>query len=122
MGKFCQFLIELSAHHISIFSFLDDNLSNSQWILTKLDMCIDIVEIWPGLGLQMGKLCHFLIELSAHHTIMVGYYRFLFLFYFITILFAILFSIFVYMTSLFEILNTFNFREEATSETQGSKG
>ena len=28
------------------FSFPDDNLSKHQWIFTKLDMCIDIVEIW----------------------------------------------------------------------------
>ena len=46
MGKFRQFLTELSACHISMFSFLDDNLSKCQWIFTKLGMCIDIVEIW----------------------------------------------------------------------------
>ena len=33
----------------SIFSFLDDNLSECQWIFTKLGMCIDIVEIWFGI-------------------------------------------------------------------------
>ena len=27
-------------------SFPDDNLSNHQWIFSKLGMCIDIVEIW----------------------------------------------------------------------------
>ena len=32
------------------FSFLDDNLSNHQWILNKLGMCIDIVEIWFGIA------------------------------------------------------------------------
>ena len=32
------------------FSFLDDNLSKHQWIFTKLDMCIDIVEIWFGIA------------------------------------------------------------------------
>ena len=46
MGKFLQFLTELSAWHMSIFSFPDDNLSKSQWIFTKLDVCIEIVEIW----------------------------------------------------------------------------
>ena len=46
MGKFCQFLIELSAHDRSVFSFLDDNFSKWQWIFTKLGVCIDIVEIW----------------------------------------------------------------------------
>ena len=46
MGKFCQFLTELSACDTSIFSFQDNNLSKSQWICIKLDMCIDIVEIW----------------------------------------------------------------------------
>ena len=46
MGKFHQFLTELSAHDTSLFSFPDNNLSKSQLIFTKLDMCIDIVEIW----------------------------------------------------------------------------
>ena len=32
------------------FSFPDDNLSNHQWIFTKLGMCIDIVEIWFGIA------------------------------------------------------------------------
>ena len=45
MDKFCQFLTESSACS-SIFLFPDDNLSTCQWIFTKLDMCIDIVEIW----------------------------------------------------------------------------
>ena len=30
--------------------FPDDNLSNHQWIFTKLGMCIDIVEIWFGIA------------------------------------------------------------------------
>ena len=46
MGKFCQFLTELSAHDISAFFFRVDNLSKSQLIFTKLGMCFDIVEIW----------------------------------------------------------------------------
>ena len=29
----------------SVFSFPDDNLSKCQWIITKLGMCIGIVEI-----------------------------------------------------------------------------
>ena len=32
------------------FSFPDDNLSKHQWIFTKLDMRIDIVEIWFGIA------------------------------------------------------------------------
>ena len=43
MGKFRQFLTELSAHNTPIFSFLDDNLSKNEWMFTKL--CIDIVDI-----------------------------------------------------------------------------
>ena len=46
MGKFRQILMELSARDTSIFSFLDDNLSNCQGILTKLGTCNDIKEIW----------------------------------------------------------------------------
>ena len=48
MGKFRQFLTELSAHHTSVFLFLDDNLSKYQWIFTRLGMYIAIVEIWFG--------------------------------------------------------------------------
>ena len=45
MGKFHQFLTELSAHHMSAFSFTDDNLSNFKLIFTKLGKFIDITEI-----------------------------------------------------------------------------
>ena len=50
MGKFRQFLTVLAAHHISVFSFPDDNLSKCQRIFIKLGMCIDIVEIWFGIA------------------------------------------------------------------------
>ena len=50
MGKFRQFLTELSARDTRIFSLPDDNLSKHQWIFTKLGMCIDIVEIWFGIA------------------------------------------------------------------------
>ena len=46
MGKFSQFLTELSSWDISEFSFLDDNFNKCQWIFTKLGVCIDIVKIW----------------------------------------------------------------------------
>ena len=46
MGKFCQFLTELSARNTSIYIlFPDGNLSKIQLILTKLGFCIDIVKI-----------------------------------------------------------------------------
>ena len=45
MGEFRQNFTELYARDTPIFSFPDDNLSKHQWILTKLGMCIDIVEI-----------------------------------------------------------------------------
>ena len=35
---------------LSVFSFPDNNLSECQWIFTKLGMCIDIVEIWFGIA------------------------------------------------------------------------
>ena len=44
-GKLSQFLTALSPCEMSIFSFPSDNFSKFQWIFTKLDMCIDIVEI-----------------------------------------------------------------------------
>ena len=43
MGKFRQFLTELSGRNMSVFLFLDNNLSKYQCIFTKLVMCIDIV-------------------------------------------------------------------------------
>ena len=48
--KFCQFWADLSVRDKSIFSFLDDNFSKYQWIFTKFDMCIDIVEICFGVA------------------------------------------------------------------------
>ena len=50
IGRFHQFLTELSAHNRSIFSFLDDNFSKYAWIFTKLGVCIDIVEICFGIA------------------------------------------------------------------------
>ena len=51
MGKFRQFLTELSAWYTPIFfSFPHDNLTKLQRIFTKLGVCIDIVEIWFGIA------------------------------------------------------------------------
>ena len=63
MGKFRQFLTELSARDTPLFSFPDNNLRKYQWIFTNLSMCIDIVQIW--FGIVMGKFCEFLTVLSA---------------------------------------------------------
>ena len=79
MGKFRQFSKELSARDTSVFSFPDDNLSECQWICTKLVMCIEIVEIWFGIG--NCKISSILTQLSARAMTVVGYYRFLFLFF-----------------------------------------
>ena len=68
MGKFRQISTELPARNMPIFSFLDDNLSKYQGILTELGTCIDIKR--SGLGLLMGKFCQFLTELSARDMIM----------------------------------------------------
>ena len=56
-------LTDLSACNTSVFYFQDNNLSKLQWIFTKFDTCIDIVEIC--LGLLIGKCRQFLTELSA---------------------------------------------------------
>ena len=48
MGKFCQFLTELSTCNMSGFSFPDDNLSKYKWIFSKLGVCIN-EEIWFGI-------------------------------------------------------------------------
>ena len=63
---------------LSVFSFPDDNLSKCQWIFTKF---VCALKLWrSGLGLPMGKFPQFITGLFAHCTIMVGYYRFTFLF------------------------------------------
>ena len=41
---------QLSACNTSVFYFQDNNLSKSQWIFTKLDIRINIVEICLGLA------------------------------------------------------------------------
>ena len=50
MGKFRQIFTELSARDTPIFSFLDDNLSKQQGILSKFAICIDIKEILFGIA------------------------------------------------------------------------
>ena len=45
MGKICEFLTELSAHYMSVFSFLDDNFSTYQLIITRLGICIALI-LW----------------------------------------------------------------------------
>ena len=58
MGNLCQFLTELSVGDTSIFLFQDNNLGKSQWIFTKLDICIYI--LWrSGLGFLVGKVVNF---------------------------------------------------------------
>ena len=49
IGKFRQFLTELSARHTPVFSFPDDNLRKCKSTFTKLGMFIDIMEIWFGI-------------------------------------------------------------------------
>ena len=43
---FCLLLTQLSARN----TFSDDNLSEYEWIFTKLGMCNDLVEIWFGIA------------------------------------------------------------------------
>ena len=53
----------------SVFSFPDDNLSKYQWIISKLGMCIDIVEIW--FGIANGQMSSIFTELCARHTVFI---------------------------------------------------
>ena len=52
--------------------------SKYQWISTKLDRYIDIVEIW--FGIATWHISSILAELSPRDTIMAGYYLFTFVF------------------------------------------
>ena len=76
MGKCLQFLTELSARDKSVFSFQGINLSvsKSQWIFTKLDMCIDIVEIW--FGIVNGQILSTFDSFLCLRPIMTVYCRF----------------------------------------------
>ena len=56
-GKFCEFLTEFSVHATPVFSFQDNNLSQSQCIFTQLDVCIETVEIWFGIGYEQILSC-----------------------------------------------------------------
>ena len=73
-GQICQLLTESSTR--DIFSFLDNNLSKCQGILTRLGTCIDIKEVW--FWNANGQISSIFTELSAHYMIMAGYYRFTF--------------------------------------------
>ena len=73
MGKFRQFLTELSARDTPIFSFPDDNLSKHQWIFTKLGMCIDIVEICFGIANgQISSIFYGVVCLRHAHIFVSG--------------------------------------------------
>ena len=61
----CLFFRQSYVHPSVCISCSDNNLSKHQWILTKVGICIDIVEIW--FGIASGKFRQFLPELSAHH-------------------------------------------------------
>ena len=78
MSKFRKCLTE-SARDTSIFSFQDNSLRKSQWIFSQFDIALILCR--SGLGLLLGIFHQFLIELSPHDTVMVGYYCFMFLFY-----------------------------------------
>ena len=64
MGKFHQFLTELSARNRSVLSFPDDYFSKYKLIFTKFGVCIDIVEICFGIA-DGQILSIFYRELSA---------------------------------------------------------
>ena len=63
---------------VSVYLFPDNNFSEYQWIFTKPDMCIDIVEIW--FGTANGQISS-IFELSARHTTVPGYYCLTFYFF-----------------------------------------
>ena len=65
MGKFSSFLTELSARNTSVFYFQDNDLSKSQCLFIKFDMCIDIIEICFGIA-------HWRISSCARDMIMAG--------------------------------------------------
>ena len=74
MGKYRQFLTELSACDISAFLCPHDNLSKYQWIFTKHGMCIDIVEIWFWIAVgQILSIFDCLLILSVFFRAFLAY-------------------------------------------------
>ena len=71
-GKFRQILTELSALDTPIFSFLDDNLSNCQGILTKLGTCFDMKKIW--MRIVNGQISSMFDKSYLPRIRLVGYY------------------------------------------------
>ena len=70
IGRLCLSAYHMSIHifmlcvFLHIFSFLDDNLNKYQFILTKLGVCIDIMES-SGLGFLIGKFLQSLIVIYS---------------------------------------------------------
>ena len=76
-------MTELSACNTSVFYFQDDNLSKSQWIFTKFDMCIDIVEIC--LGIAHGQILSIFDRVICPHDNggVLPFHFFFFFFFFL---------------------------------------
>ena len=66
MDKCRQFLTELSARNMSVFSYLDDNFSKYQWIFTRLGICIALILWRSAFRLLMAKSSIF--GLSGRNT------------------------------------------------------
>ena len=66
MGKFRQFLTELSARDTPIFSFPDENLVNNKGFSSNLLYALTLRR--SGFGLLMGKFRQIFTELSARDT------------------------------------------------------
>ena len=73
MGKFRQFLTELSVNHMSVVSFPDNKLSKINRFSPNLVCALILMR--SSLGLLMVKFRQLLIELSSHHTTVAGYNR-----------------------------------------------
>ena len=78
MDEFRPFLTELSARNTSVFYFQDNNLSKSQWIFTKFDVYIDILEICFGRAYWQSSSIFDRVICPRHDN--GGYYRFTFYF------------------------------------------
>ena len=68
--------VHLSVIHLSMFLFLDDNLSKYYSIFTKLGMCIDIVEIW--IGIANGQISSILTVASAQSGRVLLFHNFIY--------------------------------------------
>ena len=68
-GQILTIFDRVSAGHMSVFLFPDNNLNKYQWIFNKLGMCIDIVKVWFRIAnRQISSIFDSYLPATCHFT------------------------------------------------------